>query len=62
MIKQYAGCDENMDLKLGSNQIPEECRNGDGDGWREGLFVLIQRHEAKEREPKPPSNIHKRDF
>ena len=41
MITKYVGCDENMDLKLGSNQIPEECCNGDGDGWREGLFVLI---------------------
>ena len=51
MIKLYARCDENMDFKLGSDQIPKECRNGDG--WREGLFVLIQRqewrNEAKER-------------
>ena len=40
---------------------PKEC--GNGDGGSEGLFVLIQRqewrNEAKEREPKPPSNIHK---
>ena len=41
-----------MDMKLGSDQIPEERCNGDG--WREGLFVLIQRqewrNEAKESE------------
>ena len=43
MIKDYAGCDENMDLKLGSDQKPEEC--GNGDGRREGLFVLIRRKE-----------------
>ena len=40
----------------------EEC--GNGDGRREGLFVFIWRqewrNEAKEREPKPPSNIHKK--
>ena len=43
---------------------PKEC--GNGDGGSEGLFVLIQRqewrNEAKEREPKPPSNIHKGGF
>ena len=53
-----------MDLKLGIDQILEECRKGDG--WREGLFVLVQRqewrNEAKERGPMPPSNIHKRGF
>ena len=42
----------------------EEC--GNEDGRREGLFVLIWRqewrNEAKEREPKPPSNIHKKGF
>ena len=41
-----------MDLKLGLDQIPEE--SGNGDGRREGLFVLIRRkewrNEAKERE------------
>ena len=34
-----------MDLKLGSDQIPEEC--GNGDGRREDLFVLIQRQKRE---------------
>ena len=49
-------------LGIGKKHEPEEC--GNGDGRREGLFVLIcrqeWRNEAKEREPKPPSNIHKK--